>query len=82
MNDWKLLIYQHFHKFLKQFLYNGSYEELCMGLEIGDFGMAEKAAITQQFLQRKMEEYEALEAEIEALKSEVKTSDHEGIKKA
>ncbi len=46
MNDWKLLIYQHFHKFLKQFLYNGSYEELCMGLEIGDFGMAEKAACT------------------------------------
>ena len=34
-------------------------------------GMAEKAAITHRFLQRKMDEYEALKAEIEALKSEV-----------
>ncbi len=33
-------------------------------------GMAEKAAITHRFLQRKMAEYEALKAEIEALKSE------------
>ena len=32
--------------------------------------MAEKAAITQRFLQRKMAEYEALHAEIEALKRE------------
>ncbi len=31
-------------------------------------GMAEMAAITQRFLKRKMEEYEALSAEIEALK--------------
>jgi hypothetical protein len=30
--------------------------------------MAEKAAITQRFLQRKMDEYEALKAEIEDLK--------------
>ncbi|MFN7834983.1 MAG: MarR family EPS-associated transcriptional regulator [Burkholderiaceae bacterium] len=35
-------------------------------------GMAEKAAITHRFLKRKMEEYEALKAEIEALKSELK----------
>jgi EPS-associated MarR family transcriptional regulator len=34
-------------------------------------GMAEKAAITHRFLQRKMDEYAALKAEIEALKSEV-----------
>ena len=34
-------------------------------------GIAEKAAITHRFLQRKMDEYEALKAEIEALKSEV-----------
>ena len=34
-------------------------------------GMAEKASITHQFLQRKMEEYDALRAEIEILKSEV-----------
>jgi EPS-associated MarR family transcriptional regulator len=33
-------------------------------------GMAEKAAITHRFLQRKMDEYEALKAEIEALQSE------------
>jgi EPS-associated MarR family transcriptional regulator len=30
-------------------------------------GMAEKAAITQRFLKRKMEEYEALKAEIDSL---------------
>ncbi len=33
-------------------------------------GLAEKAAITHRFLQRKIEEYEALKAEIEALRSE------------
>jgi EPS-associated MarR family transcriptional regulator len=33
-------------------------------------GMAEKAAITHRFMQRKMDEYEALRAEIEALKKE------------
>ena len=34
-------------------------------------GMSEKTTITQQFLQRKMDEYEALKAEIEVLNSEV-----------
>jgi EPS-associated MarR family transcriptional regulator len=34
-------------------------------------GMAEKASITHRFLKRKMQEYEALRAEIEAVKSEV-----------
>jgi len=34
-------------------------------------GMAEKAAITQRFLQRKLAEYEALKAELEALKAEL-----------
>lgn len=33
-------------------------------------GISEKAAITHRFLRRKMEEYEALKAEIEMLKSE------------
>ena len=33
-------------------------------------GMAEKAALTSKFLKRKMEEYEALRAEIESLSSE------------
>ena len=33
-------------------------------------GIAEKAALTQRFLARKMEEYDALKAEIEQLKQE------------
>ena len=33
-------------------------------------GMAEKAAITYRFLQRKMDEYEALKAEIETLRAD------------
>jgi EPS-associated MarR family transcriptional regulator len=33
-------------------------------------GIAEKAALTQRFLTRKMEEYEALKAEIDQLKQE------------
>ena len=39
-------------------------------------GMAEKAAITHRFLQRKMEEYEALKEEIEALRGECDSQDH------
>lgn len=34
-------------------------------------GMAERAALASRFLRRKIEEYEALTAEIEALKTEV-----------
>ena len=34
-------------------------------------GIAEKVALTTRFLSRKMEEYEALKLEIEALKSEI-----------
>ena len=34
-------------------------------------GIAKKAAITHRFLQRKIDEYEALKAEIEVLKSEI-----------
>jgi EPS-associated MarR family transcriptional regulator len=34
-------------------------------------GIAEKVALTSRFLKRKMEEYEALKGEIEALKTEV-----------
>ncbi len=41
-------------------------------------GIAEKVALTSRFLQRKMEEYEALKAEIEALKAEV-GEDNKGI---
>ncbi|MCP9758446.1 MarR family EPS-associated transcriptional regulator [Aquitalea sp. S1-19] len=35
-------------------------------------GIAEKAALTKHFLQRKQEEYDALSQEIEALRAEVK----------
>ena len=45
-------------------------------------GMAEKAAITHRFLQRKIDEYEALKAEIEALRSEVEKPGGEGTQKA
>ena len=44
-------------------------------------GIAEKAAIAQRFLQRKMDEYEALKAEIEALMSEVEKPRGEGTQK-
>jgi EPS-associated MarR family transcriptional regulator len=37
-------------------------------------GMAEKAAITQRFLKRKMEEYEVLRAEIENLQRQLHAS--------
>jgi hypothetical protein len=37
-------------------------------------GLAEKAAITKRFLARKIEEYEAVKAEIEELQDEI---DHE-----
>ena len=45
-------------------------------------GMAEKAAITHRFLLRKIGEYEALKAEIEALSSETDKSSGEEIQKA
>ena len=38
---------------------------------VGVCFVAEKVALTTRFLSRKMEEYEALKLEIEALKSEV-----------
>lgn len=40
-------------------------------------GIAEKAVIAHRFLQRKMDEYEALEAEIKILKIEFNSSDHQ-----
>ena len=44
-------------------------------------GLAEKTALTGGFLKRKMQEYQELEAEIEALKSEVKNSYQERAKR-
>ena len=45
-------------------------------------GIAEKVALTTRFLSRKMEEYEALELEIEALKSEVKAAGQDKTQQA
>jgi EPS-associated MarR family transcriptional regulator len=45
-------------------------------------GIAEKVALTTRFLNRKMEEYEALKLEIEALKSDVNAPEQEKTQKA
>lgn len=45
-------------------------------------GIAEKVALTSRFLKRKMEEYEALKVEIEALKVEVGEDEVTGIRRA
>ena len=44
-------------------------------------GVAEKASLTSRFLKRKMEEYDALKVEIEALKSEVDDDEVNGLGK-
>ena len=43
-------------------------------------GIAEKVALTSSFLKRKMEEYDALKVEIEALKAEVGEDQGDGQK--
>jgi hypothetical protein len=43
--------------------------------------MAQKVAMTGRFLQRKLEEYEALKAEIEALQAEVSEEQVDHIRK-
>ena len=45
-------------------------------------GVAEKVALTSRFLKRKMEEYDALKVEIEALKAEVGDEEANGLGKA
>jgi EPS-associated MarR family transcriptional regulator len=45
-------------------------------------GIAEKVALTSRFLKRKMEEYDALKVEIEALKAEVGVEEASGLGKA
>ena len=45
-------------------------------------GIAEKVALTNRFLSRKMKEYEALKLEIEALKSEVDAPNQDKTQKA
>ncbi len=44
-------------------------------------GIAEKATLTSRFLKRKMEEYELLKSEIEALRAEIGDDDFNGVKK-
>ncbi len=44
-------------------------------------GVAEKATITHRFLRRKIDEYEALKAEIEMLKAEVGKDYADGLRK-
>ncbi len=41
-------------------------------------GISEKAALTNRFLKRKMEEYEALKAEIEALRKDTVVHESQG----
>jgi EPS-associated MarR family transcriptional regulator len=43
-------------------------------------GIAEKVALTSRFLKRKMDEYDALKVEIEALKAEVGEEQASGCK--
>jgi hypothetical protein len=45
-------------------------------------GVAEKVALTTRFLSRKLEDYEALKFEIEALKSEVDAPAQDRTQKA
>lgn len=45
-------------------------------------GMAEKAALTHRFLKRKMQEYDALKAEIEAIRAESENPGAQGAQKA
>ncbi|WP_150682458.1 MarR family EPS-associated transcriptional regulator [Pandoraea iniqua] len=45
-------------------------------------GIVEKANLTSRFLKRKMEEYDALKMEIDALKSEIAFSEKEGEQEA
>jgi transcriptional regulator with XRE-family HTH domain len=59
-----------------------------LGMSVGGLnlltpmGIAEKVALTTRFLSRKMEEYEALKLEIEALRSEVNAAGQDKTQKA
>ena len=45
-------------------------------------GISEKVILTSEFLQRKMEEYEALKVQIKSLKAEVESISPKALKKA
>ena len=51
--------------------FHNSQNKLAYAYLITPSGIAEKAALTSRFLSRKVSEYEALRAEIEALQAEV-----------
>jgi EPS-associated MarR family transcriptional regulator len=56
---------------LKMQSFQNSKQKLAYAYLLTPSGIAEKATLTSHFLSRKMDEYEALRAEIEVLKSEV-----------
>jgi EPS-associated MarR family transcriptional regulator len=57
--------------------FHNSQNKLAYAYLLTPQGIAEKTALTSQFLTRKVQEYEALRAEIESLQSEV--ANEEGI---
>lgn len=58
--------------FIKMQSFNKSPNKLAYAYLLTPSGMAEKAGLTVRFLARKMDEFDSLTLEIEALKSEVK----------
>lgn len=59
---------------LKVHNFQSSQRKLAYAYLLTPSGIAEKAALTGRFLQRKMDEFEALRAEIESLQSEAEIS--------
>jgi EPS-associated MarR family transcriptional regulator len=59
---------------LKAQNFQGNQRKLAYAYLLTPSGIAEKAALTSRFLQRKMQEYEALRAEIEALQTEAQSA--------
>ena len=60
---------------LKMQNFQNSKHKLAYAYLLTPAGMAEKAALTRQFLARKMREYELLKAEIESLRQETADGD-------
>ncbi len=59
---------------LKMHNFQSSKRKLAYAYLLTPQGIAEKAALTGRFLQRKMDEYAVLKAEIESLKQEQSTA--------
>ena len=58
--------------------FSQSTNKLCYAYLLTPAGLAEKSKLTAEFLRRKVVEYEKLQAEIEALRSELIVSKAEG----